>query len=872
MCLSKRVLKITLSIKKVIETEYLNESLAGMQYGDIFSELTNFKTKLNEAEGEFFGITDPERSGKDLVTRAVTLRKTRFNQTSGVQAETQGRGDVEVSQKGTTVEPTQDQQVETVQPTQEQVSEPTQQEVAPTEEVVSPEVEQEAIQALETPVEEITTAEAPPTPKETKQSPVEPAKKPEKVPGQGEEVVFEFAGSTRKGTIIGKSNNFIQVSSGGKTYPVRESDITRPKKPGKTKSVNKVGSSVRYSNKNNETTVGEVVEVRDDGSMRVKNEFGNYNIVSPDDIIDTTKKPSKKRNKALQPKETTRKAARGKEEISNKVNSVIAKVQQAFPNISVITDRDMMPEHVRDLPGAFVNGNIYINPEFATKDTPIHEFAHLWTGIAKQVNPYILKRVENEVRQSDQYKKLIDDPAYKDLTEDQLIEESFVRIVSDKGVQKLSKTKIGKVFDRILDIIKRGLKKIGIDPGVNLTSLTLDKLSNRVAKELLATRPLTQASSVDIKSIFNKHPNGTKLEVGNSIMTDTGNRFFKEVIRKHVNSQFKTSRGLSLRLRDDVEGFGNKISAVTQVMNIKMRHLKDRIKRYEKKNGTLKTEQVIKDIGEVFSGNKPISELPGKFKPIMEDIMRQKRFFIDKLKENLILKGDVIGAFNNDLELYLTDNFNRKESLDSVENQLLDKHKREARELLSATEEQLENEYKKLQGRNDKVDKDLLKTKLKELEGHKKLIETMQKDADAKTSKLIKDYKEAIVKLQEAQKMQGVEVVPNSKKSKEKSKLTKEVDKKTKEIEAILQNPEKLTLNQLNILEQIESINSAISDVMQEAPTTITRKAAGKLLEQIQNKEIKQVKLQQDLGLVDFIQYKYKDGKFDITFNQWAPT
>lgn len=812
----------------IIETDFIDEALIGkdVDQNTINEKIDEYEEKYSESVPKIYEIAG-EQAQPHLFAKS---KKTRFQSRAAAREGEQDRGTfTEITELPETERAPKQQKAQKLPSFEEATAEGVARGTVKSEQKLT------------------TTKQAQPKPKEAQIKPPEPR-------------------STKKATVTPKPQD---KPSEVKKTPQKEKPVEQKReekivsevlKQKKAKTKETTGKKVKYTSLAGQPERGTIIGETQEGKIKIRDIWGNIENIDPANVQQETTPP-------LQAAETARKQVREKAEVSDKVNSVVAKVQQAFPKISVVTDPDMVPENVRDLPGAFVKGRVYINPEHATKDTPIHEFAHLWTGIAKQVNPYVLKRVTEDVKQTEHYKKLKNDPNYKDLTEDQIVEEAFVRTVSDKGVKRLSKTKIGKAFDQILDIIKRGLKKIGIDPGTNLTSLTLDKLSSRVAKELLAGRPLTQTSSVDINAILNKKSSDSKLAVSNSILNDSGNRFFRDVIRKHVNSQLRTSRGMTLKLRDDVEGLGNKISAVSQVMKIKMRHLKDLIKEYSKNNGDQKAEQLVKDLGDVFSGNKHISDLPDNLKAVMEDIMRHKRYFIDKLKNNLILKGDVIGAFNSELELYLTENFNRKESLDSVENQLLDKHKKEARELLSVDETQLENEYKKLQKRNNEVNKNILRTKLKELQGQKKLIETIRKDADAKTSKLIKDYNEAVSRLQQAQKMQGKETIPKAPKDKSKSKLVKEVNKQSKEISELLKQPENLTTNQLNILEQIESINEAINELMQGAPERITRNATGKFLEQIQNKEIKQIKAHQDLGLVDFVQYKHKDGKFNITFN-----
>jgi hypothetical protein len=81
---------------------------------------------------------------------------------------------------------------------------------------------------------------------------------------------------------------------------------------------------------------------------------------------------------------------------------------------------------------------IYLNPSKVKKDTPVHEFGHIWTDVLLEKNPGAYDKMLELSRQSDFYKEAKSNPNYSHLSDNDIAEESFVQALGKKGVDVFS--------------------------------------------------------------------------------------------------------------------------------------------------------------------------------------------------------------------------------------------------------------------------------------------------------------------------------------------------------------------------------------------------------------------------------------------------
>lgn len=153
---------------------------------------------------------------------------------------------------------------------------------------------------------------------------------------------------------------------------------------------------------------------------------------------------------------------------------------------------------VRMTPNGFVyGGNVYLNSETATVDTPIHEFAHLYNDRLKVENPALynqgLKLIESELgKVNSPIQSAIDyvKETQPNLEDERLHEEILAQLVGERGLNLLGQNKRSKspiiewlrnVFNSIKDML--GLSKMTINQAM---SLGIKDYADTVAVDLLS--------------------------------------------------------------------------------------------------------------------------------------------------------------------------------------------------------------------------------------------------------------------------------------------------------------------------------------------------------------------------------------------------
>lgn len=144
---------------------------------------------------------------------------------------------------------------------------------------------------------------------------------------------------------------------------------------------------------------------------------------------------------------------------------------------------------VTETPNGFVyNGIVYLNKSKVKKDTPIHEFGHLWNSWAKENNSNIYNRGLELIKDSEYHKQVKNNPAYNHLSEESQLEEALAQAIGEKGVKILKENKKSKFNTWFKNLFTRIAKGLGITSlnSTQLSNLNLDKFTDLVGAELLS--------------------------------------------------------------------------------------------------------------------------------------------------------------------------------------------------------------------------------------------------------------------------------------------------------------------------------------------------------------------------------------------------
>ena len=85
------------------------------------------------------------------------------------------------------------------------------------------------------------------------------------------------------------------------------------------------------------------------------------------------------------------------------------------------------------------DGKIYLDPNLMNPNTPIHEYTHLWDRAIQQKNPELWEKGKALMKATPLWEKMKNDPAYKDIAEDEdlLASEVHARLSGEGGAELL---------------------------------------------------------------------------------------------------------------------------------------------------------------------------------------------------------------------------------------------------------------------------------------------------------------------------------------------------------------------------------------------------------------------------------------------------
>jgi len=153
-----------------------------------------------------------------------------------------------------------------------------------------------------------------------------------------------------------------------------------------------------------------------------------------------------------------------------------------------------------DAPNGFVNDNVvFLNRDQVKKDTPIHEFGHLWVSHIKSTNRQAYNTGLNLVKGSEYESQVINNETYSELSENQILEEALSQAIGEKGVKILNESKkkqFSSWFKNLFTKIAKGLRIRNLSED-KLSDLTLDKFTDLASAELLSAQKIANRSNAE---------------------------------------------------------------------------------------------------------------------------------------------------------------------------------------------------------------------------------------------------------------------------------------------------------------------------------------------------------------------------------------
>jgi hypothetical protein len=143
-------------------------------------------------------------------------------------------------------------------------------------------------------------------------------------------------------------------------------------------------------------------------------------------------------------------------------------------------------------------GDVYIDPEKANANTPIHEFGHLWNDYIKDVNPDLYRRGSELIKSSPYWEKVNNNPAYARLSEEGKINEALAMAIGDKGELMMQSgdilgfSRLRAFINNLWEEIK---KAMGFGRRLDIENMTLEEFAGNAVRELTRGKALSFSRS-----------------------------------------------------------------------------------------------------------------------------------------------------------------------------------------------------------------------------------------------------------------------------------------------------------------------------------------------------------------------------------------
>lgn len=184
------------------------------------------------------------------------------------------------------------------------------------------------------------------------------------------------------------------------------------------------------------------------------------------------------------------------------LGKLVAILTKANKNVKVVTDKAKMvaflvkkglsPEQANQVKGVRVGDTVYINPELATVDTPIHEFAHIWGELCKKQRPELWKRGLSLITKSNYYKDLLAkikaDPNMSKLypIPEAIKEEALIQAIGERGAVIFDDNKLQLLWNNWVAAFDNFVKKLlGLPMTADITKMKLSEFLDIAATEVL---------------------------------------------------------------------------------------------------------------------------------------------------------------------------------------------------------------------------------------------------------------------------------------------------------------------------------------------------------------------------------------------------
>ena len=324
---------------------------------------------------------------------------------------------------------------------------------------------------------------------------------------------------------------------------------------------------------------------------------------------------------------------------------LVERLKENFPGVEIVVDAKAVedlalkmgvsPEGAKGARGVFdaTNNRVIINPKTANKDTPIHEFAHVWTTLAKEERKELWDKGMSLIGDSDIVKKLREDIAsdpdlQKVYTEDKILDEALAIAIGQRGAKIFESQEAQGIWDNwvkeFFDFIK---DKFNVKSEGDIQNLTLREFIELASTEILTGEKVVPVNSrIKLKKLIGnieikENPGGQLIMIntktGKEVSKPTRRKIEKQILEMNELPADYIAAGLKLKeiieddaydrgqFYDQVEAsfVGYSVSKESFIEFSDANNINNSLARSWFKKGALPLDAIAQELTEIVFGN-----------------------------------------------------------------------------------------------------------------------------------------------------------------------------------------------------------------------------------------------------------------------------
>lgn len=233
----------------------------------------------------------------------------------------------------------------------------------------------------------------------------------------------------------------------------------------------------------------------------------------------------------------TMKAFRGAKPVQkiNALNTVLGAIKSSFPSVAVVDTKQEFnamlasPKVSKLLKkgdvvyGFTLDNRIFLNPEYESINTALHEYGHIWVSFLRENNPQLLQKGYDLLEGTEVLERKKNE--YPDDIE-LAKEEALAELIGNRGetlvnASQSKKNKFKEWFNALFEYVKNKIKGFDQMSQEEFSNITLDEFVDGAIKQILLGKEGKELTKEAVKTIGVKFRKSNIDEIVDSVLAST---------------------------------------------------------------------------------------------------------------------------------------------------------------------------------------------------------------------------------------------------------------------------------------------------------------------------------------------------------------